>query len=648
MSGICGICNFDGEPVDRSLLGRMTAAIAHRGPDRIDHWANKTVGFGHCMLKTTPESLYETQPLLNESGNLCLTMDGRIDNRKDMIALLDSSGVRLRDETDAELVLRAYELLGPQCPAWLLGDFCFAIWDNAQHRLFCARDVSGNKPFVYHWNGRRLLFSSELHALFEDSGTPREPNEGMIAEYLAARITHPEETLYKDILRLPPAHCMIVKMDQATKRRYWDVGSVKEIRYQSDDEYAEHFTEVLKESVACRLRSNHTVGAYLSGGLDSSAIVSTIGLIRGKQEIGNQDFETFSLVYPGLSCDESGYIRAVVERWNIRANCMKPQEPCLDLLRQQTSFYKDICDYPNGTQADPVRALARQKGIRVLLTGDWGDERLGGSLYYLADFVRHGKPFALCREMRKQGIFLVSKHGLSTVAHYVLAPLLPELLRKAIRSARQGLTLGQRQLEWFEDSFAQRTKIHERLRDGLNSGRSIRSSKTWLRMQLEDGGQVHGTEMEDRSCARFGIEQRHPFTDRRMIEFSFGLPENQRLRTNQKFVLRHAMRGVLPESVRQRQDKAEFSETLFRAVRRTTASVGHKPWSERLGWIDGNRLRALRREMEQLHALGDPAYIRGVWPLWMVCAIDLWLGENLHKQHGTETGGKFDVKFASA
>ena len=647
MSGICGICNFDGQPADRDLLKRMTSAIAHRGPDRLEYWEHETVAFGHCALQTTPESVYETQPLVDEARNLCLTMDGRIDNRKEIIARLESKGVNLRDDSDAELVLRSYQLWGPECPERLIGDFSFAIWDNPRRQLFCARDVSGNKPFLYHWNGRRLIFGSELHVLFEDPCTPRETNEAMVAEYLAACVTHKEETLYKDILRLPPAHSLTARNGQITKRRYWDVDCAPEVRYRSDDEYAEHFTEVFEESVRCCLRSNRPVGAYLSGGLDSSSVVSVMSLIRREGASPDHGFETYSNTYPGLPCDESRYIRAVVEHWDLRANFMDPQESSLDLLREQTAFYNDICDYPNGTQADPLRSLAHEKGVRVLLTGDYGDERLGGSLYYLADFVRQGNPVALLRGMRKQDIAPLSWRGLSTLGHYAIAPVLPGVLRKTIRSARQALAPPPEALEWIDKAFAHRTNIYERLREGMNLGQPIRSSKTWLRMQLEDGGQVHGTEIEDRATARFGIEQRHPFGDRRIIELSFGLPEDQRLRKHQKFVLRRAMLGVLPEVVRQRQDKAEFSETLFRAVRRISMSEEHKHWCERLGWIDGNRVRNLQQEMERLHSAGDRAYIRFVWPLWMVCALDMWSNDR-HSGSHERYEGRFEVHRASA
>jgi asparagine synthase (glutamine-hydrolysing) len=633
MSGIAGIYNFDGEPVDRVLLERMTSAIAHRGPDGIHHWVDGPVGMGHCMLQTTPESLYEQQPLSDYSGNLCLTMDGRVDNREELVTALQSKGAMLRDNSDAEIVLKSYECWGTECTARIIGDFSFAIWDKRQRQLFCARDVVGNKPFVYHWNGSRLLFSSELHALFEDAATPSEPNEGMIGEYLAVKITHTEETLYKNILRLPPAHYMIVRNGHATKHRYWDIDFSKEIRYPNDGEYAEHFTQVFRECVRSCLRSHRPVGAYLSGGLDSSSVVSMAQTVYRDGSVKDRRFETFSIVYPGLPCDETPYIRALVERWDLRANYMPLEEAPLDRQRKQISFYKDICDYPNGTDTDPLRALAREKGVRVLLTGHGGDERLSGSLYYLADFVRDGKILALCREMRGQDISILSRHGLSTLVHYSLVPLFPNVVRKIIRSVKRALAHRRESLDWIDAEFARRINLEERVRDDRMAGQPLRSSKAWLRVLLEHGGQVHGMELEDRTSAWFSIEQRHPFTDRRMIELSFGLPENQRLRKDQKFVLRHAMRGLLPELVYERRDKAEFSETLFRAIGQVGAEPLCKLRSEELGWISGNRVRTMRKEMELLHDNGDEGYVLRVWPLWMVCVLDLWLDEVMSRRN---------------
>src|SRR5476649_2651280 len=147
MSGIAGIYNLDGQPVDRARMQRMTDMMAYRGPDGMGCWIDGPVGLGHAMLHTTPESLREIQPLSDERSALCVTLDGRVDNRSELHAALQSKGQPLRTDTDAELVLQAYACWGEDCPQHILGDFAFAIWDGRNRKLFCARDALGIKPF---------------------------------------------------------------------------------------------------------------------------------------------------------------------------------------------------------------------------------------------------------------------------------------------------------------------------------------------------------------------------------------------------------------------------------------------------------------------------------------------------------------------
>ena len=157
MSGIAGIFNRDGRPVDPDLLARMTDAIAHRGPDGAGHWADGAVGFGHQMLCTAPESLHEQQPWRDETGQLCLVLDGRVDNRAELQRALAAAGAHLGEDTDAELVLQSYEVWGEACPKRIIGDFAFAIWDARKQQLFCARDFLGIKPFYYYADERTFL-----------------------------------------------------------------------------------------------------------------------------------------------------------------------------------------------------------------------------------------------------------------------------------------------------------------------------------------------------------------------------------------------------------------------------------------------------------------------------------------------------------
>ena len=221
MSGIAGIYNLDGRAVDPELLEQMTAAIAHRGPDGSGKWIHRNVGFSHQKLSTTPEALRETQPLYDDDLKLGLTFDGRIDNRAEIRELLEAAGARLRTDSDAEMVLTAYRCWGKACAAKILGDFALAVWDAGNRRLFCARDVLGIRPFYYYFDSRTFIFASELQQIFRLPLVPREPNEGMIGEYLVSAVNNKEETLTKGILRLPPAHLLIVEPGRIRKQDYW-------------------------------------------------------------------------------------------------------------------------------------------------------------------------------------------------------------------------------------------------------------------------------------------------------------------------------------------------------------------------------------------------------------------------------------------
>jgi asparagine synthase (glutamine-hydrolysing) len=622
MSGIAGIYHLDGRPVSHLLLRRMTDVIAHRGLDGSGQWNNGPVGLGNRMLHTTAESLQEEQPLADETGNLCLTLDGRVDNRDEIRAALEAKGATLRTDTDAELVLRAYECWGEASPRRIIGDFAFAIWDRRKRQLFCARDPLGTKPFYYYTDGRTFLFGSELHQIFEDSSVRRKPNDGMIGEYLAGAIHSQEETLYRDVVRLPPGHYLLVAPGQIRKERYWDIDPARAIRHQSDEEYTEHFLEIFKKAVRCRLRSHRPVGAYLSGGLDSSSIVSMAQSLYREGSVKSPGFETFSLLFPGLPCDESAYIGEVARMWGIKGNTVEAEGPDASCYSEQVSRYQDFPNYPNDSMSNPLKKLAREKGFRVLLTGLGGDEWLTGSLYHYADLLRRFRILSMIRQIRCDsrvaGIILPS----SPMLKLALWPLLPQSARRVIRGVmrRDGVP------NWMGRQFARRIQLTERLR-WETDGREFSSyAQGDLYNTLSSGWQTHFVEMEERAASWFGLEERHPLNDRRIVEFALALPEDQRWRRDRpKYILRQAMAGLLPETVRQRLTKADFSHS-FAA---TFQALGGEHFFDSLsvtsmGWVEGAWVRRMYQQMAQLYAHGDEGYAAYVWPLWMILGTELW------------------------
>ena len=646
MSGIAGVYNLDGSPVDPALVMRMTDVSAPRGPDGVGHWIDGPVGLGHRMLHTTPESLQEKQPLVNDSGNLCLTLDGRVDNRDEVRDAVQAKGAKLRTDTDAELVLRAFECWGEECPKRIIGDFAFVIWDGRNHQLFCARDPLGLKPFYYYADGSRFLFGSELCQLFADPTLRREPNEGMVGEYLSSAITDHEETLYRDVFRLAPGHFLLVKPGQIRKERYWDIDPAKVIRYRRDADYASHFFEILTESVRCRLRSQKPVGINVSGGLDSSSILAVAQLICRNGKPAAPGLEIFSVIFPGLDCDESDYIGDVLSMWGCKGNTLRPEEP--DGLRcvEQVKRYLDIPDYPNGSLSDPLKTLAREKDVRVLLTGFGGDEWFTGSSYHYADLLRQFKILSLIRQIRFDSKVSGVIFPEFSILKFGLWPLLPEAARNAIKRVmgRDGYP------RWVSPRFAQENHLAERLRrKAVRQNHHSSFAQLDLYNTLNSGWLTHFAEMEDRAASWFGLEERHPLYDRRIVEFALALPEDQRWREDQtKYVLRQALRELLPESVRRRRGKADFSHAFVKALQ---GPMGEQLFSSlniaSMGWVDGFRVIEMYRGMMQLYARGDERYIKHVWPLWMVFGIELWF-KTVFVNKQTQSREAIGTKLATA
>lgn len=577
MSGLAGVLCLDGSPADGTLLARMTSAISHRGPDGVNHVVHGRAALGHCMLCTTPESLKEAQPLWDESRTLCLGMDGRVDNRDELRSALASAGFHLRDDTDAETVLKAYEAWGEDCPARIIGDFAFAIYDQRNRSLFCARDAIGVKPFYYWTDGKLFLWASELQQLFQHPGVRKDPNEGMVAEYLAARITSLEETLYAAIMRLPPAHWMRVGADGIVRRRYWDADPSRDVDCRTTQECSDRFLAILKEAVRCRLRSHRPVGAELSGGLDSSSVVGVSQALYREGSAQDLGFEAFSLVFPGLACDESEFIDAVADLWGLKVNKFVPENG--QWYEESARLHQDFPDHPNGYMAVPIYRDLQKKAFRVLLSGVGGDQWLD----------RSGQP---SWRQRVQG-------GLERY---------PGILAAARRA------LGRRTYpEWIPDDFARRVRLQHRLTLPRSTLRFRSLGQRWQHDLLTDGHNVHALEMTDRLAARFELEPRHPFHDRRVVEFALPLADFLHGQNGVgKSLLRVAMSGLLPPVVTERRSKAEFSHVFLNAVEQATATF-EQPSIARRGWLDKAALNRVRSNCS-----GSP------WPPWFVLGIETW------------------------
>ena len=625
MSGLAGVYHLDGRPADPALLQRMIHRLAHRGPDASDYWIEGSVGIGHVMLHTTPESLYERQPWSDETGTLCLALDGRIDNREDLVLSLDAAGFHLRTNTDTELMLRAYQRWGVHCPEHVIGDFALVVWDGRRQQLFCARDILGLKPFYYCLQGTTFCWASEIPPLFEHDATPRRFNEAMIAEFLSGTVVTNAETLYEGISRLEPAHILVVRPDRSETRRYWTIDPHRRIEYSNDDDYARHFYDLFSRAVQCRLRSHKPIGLELSGGLDSSSVVSLLQALSRTNPQDQDRFHTLSLIFPGLPCDERAFIDDVTAQGLFPSHRIRPQAPALASFLDDVLRYQDLPDHPNGAMSNSLRALAQQQGCRVLLTGSGGDDWLTGSFFHYADLLRTLKLGTLLRRLHADRPLYCDRSSSdvfsSPLMQFGLLPLIPQSCRNLGK-----WLLGRTNIpDWISPEFWHRTHMQERIRQASFAPPFSSYAQQDLFRSTIHGFGIHGTEMDERASSSFALEKRHPFNDRRIIEFALALPEEQRWRDNPKFILRKALGERLPTSVRERVHKADFSCMFAQALlAESSAAIFQSLSVASMGWVDGGQIWTAYQTMAHCYSRGDEAYRFHVASLWMIFGVELW------------------------
>jgi asparagine synthase (glutamine-hydrolysing) len=574
MSGIVGIYHLDGRPVQPDELDRMVATIAHRGQDGSGVWQAGSVGLGHCMLWTTPESLHEKIPFANDRDDLVFTADARIDNRAELLSALALDGYPGRVITDGQLILKAYEKWGQDCPGKLVGDFVFAIWDGRERTLFCARDHIGAKPFYYYRSERLFIFASEIKALFTNEWVPRRLNELRVADHLAFFVEDKTITYYQDIYRLPPAHSMLVNPSAVEIRAYWSLDPSREIKLKSDEEYAEAFRDVFSQAVNCRLRSAYPIGSTLSGGLDSSSIAC---LARDLLvENGGQSLHTFSAIFPSLPpedlrrIDERSYMDAVLamggfEPHFIHADCLSPLE---DLDR--VFWHQDEAVFaPNLYLHWAIFQLAQQQGVRVILDGVDGDTVISHGLERLADLARTGR----WKSLLSEAIALSDQPGVSAsprkiIGRFGFGPLVPQPAVDIWRSVR-----GEQLSIWppfsvVDPGFAYRIGLDQHIKAlAGEDNHPLRSARYEHWYSLNSGLLPPMLEILDKVSAAFSLETRYPYFDRRLMEFCLALPSDQKLSSGwTRIVQRRAMQGILPEEVRWRFAKAELGPNLVRQL----------------------------------------------------------------------------------
>jgi asparagine synthase (glutamine-hydrolysing) len=623
MSGIAAVYYLDGRPADGRLIGGMLEAIRHRGPDGLNSWVDGPVALGHAMLRTTAEAIGEHQPLVDEQAGLALTMNGRVDNRDELKELLERKGLRPAGDTDAEIVLRAYQCWGEESPAKILGDFAFALWDGRKRQLFCARDYVSIQSFYYYLDDRTFICASEPQQILVEPSVPREPDELVAGVYLTGLLIDPVTTLYRDLRRLEGGCSMTVRPGKIDGRRYFDIDPAKRIHYRTDAEYAEHFGALFKEAVRCRLRSVDGVAAELSGGLDSSLVV---GAVESLGPVSR--FDTFSIKFDDPDADERGYIEDVAARWGLRNNWNPPFFAKFADYVADTRRYRYLGGRPNSSMDTIMYRAVHELGYRVILTGQGGDQWFGGSPDCFADLLWSFRLIELYRllggEAASPTRVVPGQGRLALMIRRTLWPFIPPRPKFLINRLR-GVRLVPR---FANREFARRLDLERVCNTPTRQIPGLSFTQRTMFEVLNFGISTYYAEANERGSALRGLEARHPFFDRRIIEFAFAIPEDQRCRPRAtKYVMRHAGLGWLPEPVRLRRDKAEFTSMLLYGLKDVTAALGGEDAFDSFavverGWVDAGRLRQVYRER-----IDDSTSNR--WPLWSVMELEMWLREGL-------------------
>ncbi len=627
MSAIAGIHHVDGRPVHALALEMMLGTMMHRGSDGIGTWIEDQTAFGQGMLFTTPESHDERFPLRARSGSLVLIADARIDNRDELVTLLNNH-INCRDiVTDGQVILAAYEKWGARCVERFVGDFAFAIWDKRNHVLFCARDHLGVRPFCYcHRRGLAFYFASEIKAMTCLSDVPQQLNEARIADYLFDDVGDRTNTFYVDILRLPPAHVLTLSNGQCSTRRYWAPDSVGELKLPSDDHYDEAFRHVFKTAVHSRLRSTGPIGICLSGGVDSSAVACVAKRMLGGND--NVTPQTFSLLYDRcVGGDERSYIFDTVEQNGFDAHFIQADEisPLEDLDRLMYHFDEPF-DNPHLPLGWALWKNVRERGVRVLLDGVDGDVTLSYAFEYLTELSRQGCWATLAREAvglsrhfyleQISPLSILWNRGIKSLLAPRCSHVLSRLRRRQPWLCKNGVTLN--------PDFAKRVDCAARVDFADRESCCNRSSRQAHCSELTDGVVAYGLETTNKLCSAFGIEPRHPFFDKRLVDFCVALPREQRIRDGwTRLILRRAFADLLPKSVLWRGNKwnanSFFADRLLAHEKDILEDVIVNDPHEIESYVDLPSAREAFKRLVNQPTISDAYYV------WTVGMLALWL-----------------------
>ena len=542
------------------------------------------VGLVHRRLSFLDLSAAGHGPMCDASSELWITYNGEVYNYLELRAELQGMGEQFTTGTDVEVVLAAYRRWGRDCLKRFNGMFAFALWDGKRRELFCARDRFGVKPLYYQWEGDGITFASDPRTLVLSRERAPKLRRDAVLDFVALDwVDHEASTFFEDVLQLPAAHYLVVGEGGIVLTQWWQLDPRRHASGTPAD-WAHEFAERFTDAVKLRLRSDVEVGSCLSGGLDSSAVVTT-----ATKQLG-QPMHAFTCAYDeGPAYDERPYVRAVIEATGAHSHVIVPDGgdfwSCFDAL---TDMQGEPTAGSGLYSQWKVMELAHRAGIKALLDGQGGDETLAGYGRYLPTRLRD--LLVSCEPGQFMNLLgpVADKLGVTTTLALTFEPWLPGALVGGLRS-RFGQGKERVLSPMVRGAAKARAAAVPRPPTNFDSGlRNHLAFDTLTRMLPSL------LRYEDRNSMAFSIETRLPFLDYRLVEFAFSLPDDQRLEgTTTKAIMRRALADRLPPAGARRRDKMGFE---------TPADL----------WLRGRHAAEVRRRLMSpgpLHELLDPSVL---------------------------------------
>ena len=555
MCGITGKLTFSNKtPPTQSVLKSMTDAIAHRGPDDEGFYIKGPVGLGNRRLAIIDLTTAGHQPISNEDKTIWVVFNGEIYNFQDLTKKLKKQGHRFTSHTDTECLAHLYEEYGLSCLEHLRGMFAFAIWDEKKQQLFLARDRLGKKPLKYYIDKEKIVFASELKAILKDPSVPKIPDYEAINHYLSFQYAPTPLTGFKGIKKLPPAHYAIVKTNgELIIKRYWQLDFSKKLEF-SETKWQKEILERLEEAVKLRLISDVPLGAFLSGGTDSSAIVALMS------KLSNKPVKTFSIGFGEKTFDETPYARIIAKRFKTEHKefTVKPNAVAVipELVKAYEEPYADSSALPSWYLAKMTR-----QHVTVALNGDGGDENFAGyQRYNLLKLLAIGYNFPEA----------VRKKLISPLAKFLIGFWRNPRQEKASRFF--DTLSGNIQTSYFQlvSYFNEQQKQtlyspnFEKHLSGQNSTQLLLEKFKQLKTGKNLIDQLLAIDIEtylpddllvkmDIASMSHSLEVRSPLLDHKFMEFTAQIPSSLKLhgQTN-KYIFKKAVGSILPREILER------------------------------------------------------------------------------------------------